>query len=349
MKITTTFRSSTQSGMKYCQQSLTDPLIACRRVVQDANRKVGRIETIAASLRSRDGNWRPDIWVLQIEVDGPKKSRAEHQGFTLQSKKSRRGQNCRRSFWARVVQKQKAKKMPNTTPREETPSVAPQKATVHEEKHAHSSMTRARKAKGRNDLVPFSPAGSLHRNSKGDGKGNERWRKCWRHPKLVGKSPSGKANWRPCTNVKKGSCQGRSSCDYWHAPECTKFRAPGKCRFGDKWAHKHTAKPADEKKNSPLIAIHNPSDGERQVQLRKIQSNDTTQYRVRLHHGNKYVLKMDKLATCTWSHPGWISKDAKSKIFNIRGKIHRMDFEHGRKYKESSVDFWKRNVFWEST
>ena len=118
-----------------------------------------------------------------------------------------------KELWARVVQKQKAKKMPNTTPREETPSVAPQKATVHEEKHAHSSMTRARKAKGRNDLVPLSPAGSLHRNSKGDGKGNERWRKCWRHPKLIGKSPSGKANRRPCTNVKKGSCQGRSSCD----------------------------------------------------------------------------------------------------------------------------------------
>ena len=157
--------------------------------------------------------------------------------------------------------------------------------------------------------------------------------------KLIGKSPSGKANRRPCTNVKKGSCQERNPCDYWHAPECTKFRAPGKCRFGDKWAHKHTSKPSDEKKNSPLIAIHNPSDDERQVQLRKIQSNDTTQYRVRLHHGNKYVLKTYNLATCTWSHPDWISKDAKSKIFNIRGRIYRMEFEHGRKYKESSADF----------
>ena len=130
--------------------------------------------------------------------------------------------------------------MPNTTPREETASVGPEKATVHEEKHAHSSMTRARKAKGRNDLVPLSPAGSLHRNSKGDGKGCERRRKCWRHPKLIGKSPSGKANRRPCTNVKKGSCQERNPCDYWHAPECTKFRAPGKCRYSETSGHTST-------------------------------------------------------------------------------------------------------------
>ena len=43
--------------------------------------------------------------------------------------------------------------MPKTTPRKETASVGPRKATVQMEKHAHSSMTRTRKAKGRDDLV----------------------------------------------------------------------------------------------------------------------------------------------------------------------------------------------------
>ena len=38
-------------------------------------------------------------------------------------------------------------------------------------KHAHSRMTRTRKAKGRNDLRSPSPTG--HRKSKGDGKGSD--------------------------------------------------------------------------------------------------------------------------------------------------------------------------------
>ena len=74
--------------------------------------------------------------------------------------------------------------------------------------------------------------------------------------------------------------------------------------------YKHTTKLAVKKKNSASIATHIPSNDERQMQLRNIQSGNTTQYRVRLHHlANKNVLK---------------------KIGN------RMDFEHGR--KESSLD-----------
>ena len=59
--------------------------------------KLGRIEICDASLRWRDYMWRPDISLLQIEVDGPKTSRAEHQRFSIQSEKSRRGQTCNRS------------------------------------------------------------------------------------------------------------------------------------------------------------------------------------------------------------------------------------------------------------
>ena len=44
--------------------------------------------------------------------------------------------------------------MPKTTPTEETASVGSQQANFHLEKHAHSSLTRTRKAKGR-DLVYF--------------------------------------------------------------------------------------------------------------------------------------------------------------------------------------------------
>ena len=51
------------------------------------------------------------------------------------------------------MNKAKTKIMTLTTPREETVSAAPQKAKVHLEIHAQSSMNATRKAKGRDDLV----------------------------------------------------------------------------------------------------------------------------------------------------------------------------------------------------
>ena len=44
--------------------------------------------------------------------------------------------------------------MPKTTPKEETAYVGSRKANVHVEKHAHSSMTRQRKAKGDGETSP---------------------------------------------------------------------------------------------------------------------------------------------------------------------------------------------------
>ena len=60
--------------------------------------------------------------------------------------------------------------------------------------------------------------------------------------------------------------------------------------------HTHTAKTADEKRNSVSFASHTPSNDERLMQLRQIQSDDKTQFRVRLHHlANRYVLKRETL------------------------------------------------------
>ena len=96
-------------------------------------------------------------------------------------------------------ERKKADKMTKTTPRVETASVEPQKANVHVEKDAHSSMTRTRKGRPRSP----SPTSSPHRNSKGDGKGSDDGR-AKNTPTFIGKSPSGKANKLPCTNTKKG-------------------------------------------------------------------------------------------------------------------------------------------------
>ena len=44
------------------------------------------------------------------------------------------------------------------------------------------------------------------------------------------------------------------------------------------------------------IAIHIPANDERQMQILKIQSDDKTQYRVRLDHlANRYVLKKESM------------------------------------------------------
>ena len=57
----------------------------------------------------------------------------------------------------------------------------------------------------------------------------------------------------PCTNFKKGSCQRESSCNCWHVPDSTKFKAPGGGRFGDKCAYKHKAKLRMKRKNQYLL------------------------------------------------------------------------------------------------
>ena len=64
------------------------------------------------------------------------------------------------------------------------------------------------------------------------------------------------------------------------------------CKFGDNCVYKHSAKSADEKKKSATIAILIPPNDERQMQVQKVQSDDKTQFRVRLHHlANRYALK----------------------------------------------------------
>ena len=124
-------------------------------------------------------------------------------------------------------------------------------------------MTRTRdKGKGR-PRSP-SPTNSPHQNSKGEGKSSDDG-SAKGTPKDTGVSPSGKANKLPCTNLKKGCCENRHSCNHWHVPERA-CKAPSECRFGDMCAYKNTAKPADEKINSASIAIHIPSNDERKMQ-----------------------------------------------------------------------------------
>ena len=128
-----------------------------------------------------------------------------------------------------------------------------------------------KKGKGRRRPRAASPTSSPDRNSKGDGKGADGGAKGT--PKLSDKSPSRIAN----VQTSRRNLPNGNSCIYWHVPTCV---------------FKHTANSADEKKISATIAIHIPANDKRQIPLRKIQSDDKTQFRMTLHHlANKYVLK----------------------------------------------------------
>ena len=93
-----------------------------------------------------------------------------------------------------------------TTPREETASVGPQKANVPLEEHAHPSITRTTKAKGRSDSV--HPPRQVHRAEIPKVTEKVAMTQVLKaHQKLTRKSPPGNANRQPGTNFKKGSCQ----------------------------------------------------------------------------------------------------------------------------------------------
>ena len=115
---------------------------------QDASWKLGRIEVHVASFRSGDDIWRQKPWFIA------------YGSWWLQdisSRKLRIPISERETEMRTDYRKEKANKMPNTIPKEETASIASRKGNDHLEKHAHSSMTRTRKAKERDGLAHFLP------------------------------------------------------------------------------------------------------------------------------------------------------------------------------------------------
>ena len=164
--------------------------------------------------------------------------------------------------------KEKAKKIPKTIPREECIRwIATSQCPFGEASAFEHDLDQ--KGKGKERLRSLSPTISPRRNSQLDAKSGDDG--CMKETqKLTGSSPSGKANKQLCTNSKKSCCQIGNSRNYLHVRDCTKIKAPSRCRFRDKCAYKHTRKPAAEKQNSASIAIHIPSNDERQMQIRRI-------------------------------------------------------------------------------
>ena len=214
-----------------------------------------------------------------------------------------------------------------------------QKANVHLEKHAHSSMTRTRKAKGRDEPRSPAPRGAPHRNSKGDGKVSDDG-SAKDTPFFLVKARQGKRTDYLAQTSRKEVVKGKIHVFMGMLPNVQNSK-----RWMD--ANSETSvytntlqKSLNEKANWASITINIQSNDERQMQLRKIQSDDKIRFWVGLYRlANYYVLKKGKIGTYTGSHPDRISKSTKSKRSNIRGKTYRMDFENGRDSKESILDF----------
>ena len=223
--------------------------------------------------------------------------------------------------------------MPKTTPREETASVGSQKASVHLEKHAHSSMTRTRKAKGRDDPLHFLR--QVHSTEIRKVTEKVTMTEVLKaHPALTGESPSGKANRHSCTNFKKGSCQRRVFCDCWQVPECTTFQISRTMQVRRQVCiQTHIGKPVDETRNPVSSANHIPSNDE--CNCGKFSRIARPNFRWRPHHhANKYVLEGENLGP---TH-GVIQTTPE----NQRNPNAPLDFELGRKSKENSLDFFTR-------
>ena len=151
--------------MMYYQQSLTD-LQSLDRMQIDRSEEV--IFCYTSTIKRRHSATRNTT--TAHKVNGPKTSRSSKSRAPIQSRKSRSGQTCNRSSEQRE-RKTKMQRQCQKHLRQRRPSVGSQQANFHLEKHAHSSMTRTRKAKGRDDLVHLLQQAQPHRNSKGDGKG----------------------------------------------------------------------------------------------------------------------------------------------------------------------------------
>ena len=92
-----------------------------------------------ASLCSRDDIRRKEIRLLQIEVDGPKTSRAVNQGFPFQKREIQTKTDLQQGLREKE--------------REHTPCVGPQKNNVQLMNHAHSSMNHSRYSQFADSLV----------------------------------------------------------------------------------------------------------------------------------------------------------------------------------------------------
>ena len=189
-------------------------------------------------------------------------------------------------------------------------------------------MTRTRKSKGKGWLRSPSPTASPHRNSKGDGKGNDDGGAKGTQS-LNGKSLSVRANRLLCRIFKRENCQKGNPCNYWHVPERAKFKSPAGCKHSDMcwW-----------KKSATCCHSHYGEWGtpdantENSVGWQDSIPSETSLSREQVFSKN------GKIRTYTWSHPDSVPKSTKSKRSNFWRKIHRMDFEHGRDSKKSSLD-----------
>ena len=90
--------------------------------------------------------------ILAEEVNGQRHLEHQNRRFSFQSETRT---DLQLELRGKEKRKEEAKNMPKPTPREETAYAGSQKASVHLEKHAHSSMTRRREVKGRDDFVHF--------------------------------------------------------------------------------------------------------------------------------------------------------------------------------------------------
>ena len=126
--------------------------------------------------------------------------------------------------------------------------------SVHLVIRSHSSINRTRKPKERDDLVHLLR--QVHRTEIQKVTEKVAMTEVPKaHQNLLVKVSDGKRTDKFVQTSRKEVAKGKIHETLGNFPNGTIFKAPAGCRFGDKCAYKHTAKPADERGNSASIAI----------------------------------------------------------------------------------------------
>ena len=269
----------------------------------------------------------------KIEVDGPKTSRAENQGFSCESEKPRRGQTCNGNSDQGKSKRKRQIKCKKTTPREETASVGSRRGQGSWGEACAFKHDPNKKGKGKGRL------GSPHRNSEGGWKGSDDG-SAEGAPTFTGKkSVREKRTANFVQTSWKEVAQRWNSCIFWHVPEWTQFKAPGECRFGSLPTNTQQNLLLKRIQHRLVFTFHQMMNNRCKNGKISRMTRPNTEWDFIISRTNTYT---KKIGTYIWSHPVWISKSAKSKRSNILREICSMDLEHEKKKQGKQLGFYTR-------
>ena len=156
-------------------------------------------------------------------------------------------------------------------------------------------------------------------NKKGNGNGRPRSPSPTRSPKfqrlkghrslLLKVCQEKQADYLSCKTSRKKGCQRSYSCNYWHVPERTKFKAPGEGRFVCIQTQQNLRMRRTNVHRPLVFTFHRKRNDKRKRKKSDEKPRQNSSSREQI---------LSQIGNYTWSHPDRISETSKSKRSNTR-------------------------------